>query len=58
MSKQKTIERIAREILNLETPELNNPNTQMLQINNVWSISCALEAAYDAGVEAGKARVP
>lgn len=52
MSKQETIERIARAILNLETPELNNPNTQMLQINNVWNISRALQAAYDAGSQA------
>ena len=51
----KTIERIAREQLDLETLETRKWDSYDFKEHAVWSIKKALLDAYAAGVEAGKA---
>ena len=45
----KTIEKIAREILDLETLETRNSDSLDFHDMSVWQIRKALEAAYEAG---------
>lgn len=45
----KTIEKIAREILDLETLETRNSDSLDFHDLAVWEIRKALEAAYEAG---------
>lgn len=47
----KTIQEIAREILNLETLETRNMDSLDFHDMSVWDIRKALEAAYNAGRE-------
>lgn len=56
MSKQaeKTIERIARDILRIETLETRKSDSLDFHDVAVWSIKDALEAAYRAGQEAAR----
>lgn len=56
MSKQaeKTIERIARDILRIETLETRKSDSLDFHDVAVWSIKEALEAAYRAGQEAAR----
>lgn len=56
MSRNETIKRIARDILRLETLEERKSDSLDFHDMAVWTIKEALEAAYDAGVKAGKAR--
>lgn len=56
MTKQQTIERIAREILDLETLETRRMDSLDFKEQAVWSIAKALDAAYEAGRLAGRAR--
>lgn len=58
MSKQKTIARIAKEHLHLETLDTRRSDSLDFSDQAVWCIKAALEAAYDAGVKAGKRRAP
>ena len=51
----KTIERIAREELDLETLETRKWDSYDFKEHAVWSIKQALLDAYAAGFEAGKA---
>lgn len=51
----KTIERIAREELDLETLETRKWDSYDFKEHAVWSIKKALLDAYAAGFEAGKA---
>ena len=53
-SSRASIERIAREILGLETLETRNWDSLDFHDHAVWSIKEALEAAYDAGAKAAK----
>lgn len=57
MSKQKTITivRIAQEHLHLETLDTRRSDSLDFSDQAVWCIKAALEAAYEAGIEAGKA---
>jgi hypothetical protein len=50
----KTINRIAQEILNLHTLDTRNSDALDFHDLAVWNIKAALEAAYTAGREAGK----
>ncbi|MDO3530837.1 hypothetical protein Q3O93_02765 [Ralstonia pseudosolanacearum] len=56
MSKQaeKTIERIARDILRIETLETRKSDSLDFHDVAVWSIKDALEAAHRAGQEAAR----
>jgi hypothetical protein len=56
MSKQKTIMRIAKDHLHLETLDTRRSDSLDFSDQAVWCIKAALEAAYDAGVKAGKGR--
>lgn len=49
MTPDKTINRIARDILGLETLETRKRDSLDFHDHAVWSIKEALEAAYDAG---------
>ena len=51
---QATIDKIAREILDLETLETRNMDGLDFHELSVWEIRKALEAAYNAGREATK----
>jgi len=51
----KTIERIARDELDLETLETRKWDSYDFKEHAVWGIKKALLDAYAAGVEAGKA---
>ncbi len=51
----KTIERIARDELHLETLETRKMDSLDFREQAVWSIKQALLDAYAAGLEAGKA---
>lgn len=51
----KTIERIAREELSLETLQTRNWDSHDFKEQAVWSIKAALLAAYEAGAQQGKA---
>ena len=50
----KTLERIAHEILDLDTLATRNSDSLDFHDLAVWRIKEALEAAYTAGREAGK----
>ena len=50
----KAIDRIAREILGLETLARRNSDSLDFHDLSVWEIKRALEAAYIAGVKAAK----
>jgi len=50
----KTIDRIAHEILDLDTLDTRNSDSLDFHDLAVWRIKEALEAAYTAGREAGK----
>jgi hypothetical protein len=52
----KTIERIAREILRIETLETRKSDSLDFHEVAVWSVKEALETAYRAGIAAGMAR--
>ena len=52
----KTIDRIAREILGLETLERRNSDSLDFHDLSVWEIKRALEAAYTAGGRQAKVR--
>jgi hypothetical protein len=54
----KTIERIARDELDLETLETRKWDSHDFKEHAVWSIRQALLDAYAAGVEAGKKSHP
>ncbi len=54
----KTIERIAREQLDLETLETRKWDSHDFKEHAVWSIKQALLDAYAAGLEAGKKTSP
>ena len=56
MSKQKTIIRIAKEHLHLETLDTRRSDSLDFSDQAVWCIKAALEAAYDAGLKVGKRR--
>lgn len=49
-----TLEKIAREVLHLETLETRNSDSLDFHDMSVWSIKEALEAAYRAGQQAAK----
>jgi len=51
---QATIDKIAREILDLETLETRNMDGLDFHELSVWEIRKAIEAAYYAGREAAK----
>ncbi len=46
------LERIAREILSVETLETRNSDSLDFSEQAVWTLRRALEAAYQAGVQA------
>jgi hypothetical protein len=48
------LERIAREILSLETLETRNIDSLDFSDQAVWTLRRALEAAYQAGVQAAR----
>ena len=52
--KNKEIERIAKETLNLETLETRWSDSLDFNEHSVWSIKAALEAAFDAGKKAAE----
>lgn len=56
MTKQQTIERIAREILDLDTLETRRMDSLDFTEQAVWSIAKALDVAYEAGRLAGQGR--
>lgn len=56
MTKQQTIERIAREILDLQTLQTRRMDSLDFKEQSVWSIAKALDAAYEAGRVAGRPR--
>jgi hypothetical protein len=56
MTKQKTIQHIAREILDLKTLETRKSDGLDFKEQAVWSIAKALDAAYEAGRLAGRTR--
>ena len=51
-----TIEKIAKEILDLETLETRRMDSLDFHDLAVWEIRKALEAAYNAGRDAGKSK--
>ncbi len=55
MTKQQTIEHIAREFLDLETLETRRMDSLDFKEQAVWSIAKALDAAYEAGRLVGRA---
>jgi hypothetical protein len=48
------LERIAREVLSLETLETRNSDSLDFSEQAVWTLRRALEAAYQAGVQAAR----
>ncbi len=52
--KNKEIERIAKETLNLETLETRWSDSLDFNEHSVWSIKAALEAAFEAGKKAAE----
>ena len=48
------LERIARKVLAIETLEARNSDSLDFSDQAVWTLRCALEAAYQAGVEAAR----
>ena len=56
MTKQQTIERIAREMLDLDTLETRRMDRLDFREQAVWSIAKALDAAYEAGRAEGQRR--
>ena len=52
--KNKEIERIAKETLNLETLETRWSDSLDFNEHSAWSIKAALEAAFDAGKKAAE----
>ena len=50
--KKAELERIARDILSLETLETRNSDSLDFSEQAVWTLRRALEAAYQAGVQA------
>jgi len=56
MSKKKTIIRIAKEHLHLETLDTRRSDSLDFSDQAVWCIKAALEAAYDAGHSRGTGR--
>ena len=48
------LERIARDILSLETLETRNSDSLDFSQQAVWTLRRALEAAYQAGVQAAR----
>jgi hypothetical protein len=57
MSKQRTIMRIAKEHLHLETLDTRRSDSLDFSDQAVWCIKAALEAAYDAGYTRGISRI-
>ena len=53
---QKAIEKIAKDILDLETLATRKWDRLDFQEQAVWSIKEALEAAYEAGRQEGQAK--
>lgn len=54
MTKQQTIQNIAREMLDLDTLQTRKMDSLDFKEQAVWSIAKALDAAYEAGRLAGK----
>lgn len=54
MTKQQTIQHIAREMLDLNTLETRKMDSLDFKEQAVWSIAKALDAAYEAGRLAGQ----
>jgi hypothetical protein len=50
----KLLEQIAKEHLFIETLETQNSDRSDFHDVSVWAVKSALEAAYSAGIEAGK----
>ncbi|MCL1965307.1 MAG: hypothetical protein FWF69_09685 [Firmicutes bacterium] len=53
---EKTLERIAREQLGLETLETRNNDDLDFHDHGIWSLKAALEAAYKAGQAAAETK--
>jgi len=53
-NKNQLFTEIAKEHLNLETLETRNSDSLDFYDVSVWGIAAALEAAYQAGLNAGK----
>ena len=54
---KKTIEKIAKEHLHLETLDTRKSDSLDFKEQSVWGIKAALEAAYKAGEEAYKKKI-
>ncbi len=52
--KNDSVHRIAGEHLNLQSLETRNSDSLDFTDQAVWDLRAALEAAYDAGMEAGQ----